>query len=138
MSALRTACRISGLHFSTVSLTSAGLIISAQTRAHQAVCPQCGQTSSRLHGHYWRHPRDFPCGPQDTRLSIQVTWFRCLNPTCPAQTFSAQGADIPRFARRTARLQTFLAHLGFGMGTERADTFCHKAHILAAQTPFLA
>lgn len=137
MSALRTAYRIPGLHFSTASLTSEGLVISAQTRAHQAVCRQCGQTSTRLHGHYWRHPRDLPCGPQDTRLSIQVTRFRCLNPACPAQTFSAQGADIPRFARRTARLQTFLADLGFGMGAERAATFCRKAHIVVSPDAIL-
>ncbi|RJF75940.1 ISL3 family transposase [Deinococcus cavernae] len=137
MSALTDAYCLPEIQFGTLHMSPERLEITAETMEHSAVCPHCGQLSQRVHGYYWRHPKDLPCGAKAVQLSLRVRRFLCLNPACSMHTFSSVSKALPAFSRRTARLQTVLARLGFGMGAERAATTSHDFHISASPDAIL-
>jgi transposase len=77
--------------------------------AGQAACPRCGQLSGRRHGGYPRRLRDVPAGGRDVVILLSARRFRCLNPACPAVTFTEQVQGLAtRFARRTPLLTAML------------------------------
>ena len=43
-----------GLHVDELTLDPSGLLLLARATAAQAVCPNCGHTSSRVHSRYFR------------------------------------------------------------------------------------
>jgi transposase len=94
-----------GFTVTEVIWTEEKLIISATSQAVQAACPACEQISSRVHRYYQRYPRDLPIRGQAVQLRLQVRCFRCLNPSCPKQTFAEPlAALVGTAARRTQRL----------------------------------
>jgi transposase/DNA-binding CsgD family transcriptional regulator len=70
--------------------------------ATAAACQRCGQLSGRVHGGYWRRLRDVPAGGRDMVIWLAARRFRCLNPACPAVTFTEQVPGLTsRYSRRT-------------------------------------
>src|SRR6266498_2534026 len=49
-----------GLHLDNLVTTDTAIVITANAAAAQAVCPTCGQSSTRIHSTYLRQPRDLP------------------------------------------------------------------------------
>ena len=82
-----------------------------------AVCPTCGQESSRIHSRYQRKPRDLPASGRAVRLLIEVRRFFCDNADCCHTTFAE---PLPSFLRPhaqcTVRLQATLQQLGLALG----------------------
>jgi transposase len=95
------------------------LAITAHAIAPTASCPRCGISSPRIHSYYTRRPRHLPLGGYAVRLVLHVRRFRCLNTTCPAQTFAERLPQIVLpAAQRTVRLTTALQQLGLALGGE--------------------
>jgi transposase len=70
--------------------------------AQAAACPRCGQLSGRRHSGYRRRLRDVPAGGRDVVIVLAARRFRCLNPACPAVTFTEQVEGLTsRYSRRT-------------------------------------
>ena len=77
--------------------------------AEQAACTRCGQLSGRRHGGYPRRLRDVPAGGRDVVIRLSARRFYCLNPACPAVTFTEQVQGLAtRFSRRTPLLAAML------------------------------
>jgi transposase len=77
--------------------------------AGQAACTRCGQLSGRRHGGYPRRLRDVPAGGRDVVIRLSARRFYCLNPACPAVTFTEQVPGLAtRFSRRTPLLAAML------------------------------
>lgn len=51
------AFTLSSCHLLDVTRTADGLLLHACAEPTTAVCPHCGTASTRVHGHYWRHPQ---------------------------------------------------------------------------------
>jgi hypothetical protein len=45
---------------------------------------------ARVHGGYARMAADGAAGGRPVLIVVQVRWFRCRNPECPAVTFAEQ------------------------------------------------
>ncbi|WP_280923698.1 ISL3 family transposase [Streptomyces roseochromogenus] len=77
-----------------------------------ARCPRCGVVSWRVHGRYARRLADAPLGGASTMVELVVRRFKCLNPPCPAVTFTEQvdGLTSPH-ARYTPLLSTLLTSI---------------------------
>jgi transposase len=106
-----------GLHLDSLVTTATAIIITATIAAASSVCPTCGQSSTRIHSTYLRHPRDLPWGGHPVQLLLHVRRFFCDTPVCPRITFAEQAAGLTRpYAQRTVGLNAALQTLGLALG----------------------
>lgn len=93
--------------------------------ARVCACPLCGTRSCRLQSRYWRRAADLPLAGRRVDLRIMVRRFRCDAVLCGRQVFAERFRDdvlAPR-ARRTARLDHIVHHLGLALGGRPAANF---------------
>jgi len=96
-------------------------------RQQSAQCPTCAQPSSRIHSRYQRTLRDLPWQGRPVALRLQMRRFRCLNPTCPRQTFAeALPGAVQPFARRTDRLGGLQYQLALALGGEAGTRLAER------------
>jgi len=93
-------------------------VVSAHPISPDAECTGCGQRSARIHSRYERQLQDLPAHGRCVRFRVQVRRFRCSNAACKRQIFGEllrPGVAL-KAARRTARLDGILHHLGVALG----------------------
>lgn len=92
------------------------VLVQARVRETGAVCGQCGQVSTRVHGRYVRRLRDAAVGGAQVLISLRVRRFRCINRACPAVTFVEQVAGLTSpHGRFTPLLRTLLTRIGLAL-----------------------
>lgn len=82
-----------------------------------AVCPLCGQVSTRIHSRYGRTLSDLPWHGVTVRLRLQSRRFFCNNADCRRCIFNERlPALVESYARRTLQLQEALHFIGLALG----------------------
>lgn len=83
-------------------------------RGRTSRCPDCGACTSTVHSRYSRRLADLPLGGRAVRLIVTARRFRCSAPHCERRIFTERFDDgaVARWARRTARLDLLVVHLG--------------------------
>lgn len=71
---------------------------------------------------------DLPSHGRAVHLHVQVRRFRCATVSCPRRIFGEPLADsiAPRAARRTARLEGIVHHLGLALGGRPAANLARR------------
>ena len=89
-------------------------IIAVRATASFGLCPSCGTVSRRIHSRYRRRVTDLPLSGRVVELLVIARRFRCDAVLCGRQIFTERFADgiLARSARRTARLDSIVHHLG--------------------------
>ena len=107
-----------GLIIEAVRIEEGGVAAAARSRDVGSACPGCGKLSRRVHSRYVRSLSDLPAHGRRVSIALTVRRFRCGNALCPRVIFAERfGEDIVApYARRTARLQTIVHHLGLALG----------------------
>ncbi|MBV0892971.1 ISL3 family transposase [Paracoccus sp. Z118] len=74
--------------------------------------------SRQVHSRYERSVSDLPAHGRRVRIKLTVRRFRSSNACCPRVIFAERFWDeiVAPYARRTARLQTIVHHLGLALG----------------------
>ena len=97
------------------------IVVHAESTGQEAICPDCGCTSTYCHGWYQRHPQTVSSVGRQMRLCLSVKRYRCCNPACQRQTFAEQLSSWLRaFARRTNQLTELLYVVSVAVGAEVA------------------
>jgi transposase len=117
-----------GLVVDAVTSEPERVLVSAHAVATAAACPECGRLSGRVHSRYRRRLLDLPSHGRCVRLSVVVRRFRCGNRACPRRIFGEPLAtDVAsRAARRTARLERIVHHLGVALGGRPAANLARR------------
>lgn len=117
-----------GLLIEAVTTEADHLLIVARPTAPDAACPECGLRSSQVHSRYHRRLMDLPSHGRVVHLRIQVRRFRCTSTGCARRIFGEPLADsiAPRAARRTARLEGVVHHLGISLGGRPAASLARR------------
>ena len=117
-----------GLLIEAVTTEPDRLLIIARPTALDAACPECGRRSSQVHSRYDRVLMDLPSLGRAVYLRVHVRRFRCATFTCPRRIFGEPLADsvAPRGARRTARLEGIVHHLGIALGGRPAAALAQR------------
>ena len=117
-----------GLAIESIETEADKLRIGARPLSTTAVCPVCRTMSARIHSHYRRTLIDLPSQGRRVVLSINARRFRCVLVDCRRQIFAERlettvGAP---FARRTARLEGIVHHLGLALGGRAGQSFAKR------------
>ena len=93
-----------------------------------SACPGCGARSERIHSRYQRRLADLPLAGKPVRLVVLVRRFHCDAVLCGRRIFAErfdEGVLAP-WARRTARLDDIVHHLGLVLGGRPAAGFAQR------------
>jgi transposase len=117
---------LSGFEVDRVDSYDDLLVIQAHSTASEAFCPDCNQSSSRVHSYYTREPRDLPSSGRKVRLVLSVRRFRCPNVGCKRQTFAERISQVtPVHGQRTIRLTLTLQAIALEMSAETGKRVTH-------------
>jgi transposase len=118
LSRLPAALLPPGLIIEQVQIDDGGVAAIARAREAGSSCPDCGELSRRVHSRYVRSLSDLPAHGKRVRIALTVRRFRCGNAGCPRVIFAERFGDdiVSPYARRTARLQAIIHHLGLALG----------------------
>lgn len=67
-------------------------------------CPNCGQSSSRIHSKYTRSFQDLPIQDKKLIIVIKNKKLFCDNPECGNTTFAETFSFLPRKGKKSKRL----------------------------------
>lgn len=130
---MRTDFRISslvpsGLVFDGVSGSLDSIILGVRSETMVAECPLCGMTSRRIHSRYVRQLADLPSAGRRLQLRLITRRFRCEVPHCRRSIFAERFGEkiVPLRARRTARLEYIVHHLGLALGGRPAASLAKR------------
>jgi len=117
-----------GLLVEAVTSEPDRLLIRARPTAVDAACPECDRRSDHVHSQYERRLMDLPSHGCIVHLRIRVRRFRCCNASCRRKIFGEPLAHsiAPRAARRTARLEGIVHHLGIALGGRPAASLARR------------
>lgn len=92
------------------------------------LCPSCGTASRRVHSRYRRPVTDLPLSGRIVQLLVIARRFRCDAVLCGRQIFTERFAEgvLEPSARRTARLDAIVHHLGLALGGRPAAGFAKR------------
>lgn len=92
------------------------------------LCPSCGTVSRRVHSRYRRRVTDLPLSGRIVELLVIARRFRCDAVLCGRQIFTERFSEdvLAPSARRTARLDSIVHHLGLGLGGRPAAGFAKR------------
>ncbi|MCD9910075.1 transposase family protein, partial [Bradyrhizobium japonicum] len=103
-------------------------VIEIRASGSVGLCPLCGTVSRRVHSRYRRRVTDLPLSRRIVQLLVVARRFRCDAVLCGRQIFTErfdEGVLAPS-ARRTARLDSIVHHLGLALGGRPAAGFAKR------------
>jgi transposase len=117
-----------GLAIQRVEIGPSEVTALARSRSATASCPLCGGATRRVHSCYERCLADLPAHGRRVRIRLLVRRFRCGKPGCRRKIFAERfQAEITRpFARRTARLESIIHHLGLALGGRPGQSLARR------------
>lgn len=129
-----------GSSFEISSLVPCGLVVervnefedmikvTVRSGMGKAACPSCGSVSQRVHSRYLRQVADLPCTGRRVALNLITRRFFCGAESCQRRIFAERfdEAVLGTRARRTARLDHIVHHLGLALGGRPAASFAER------------
>ena len=106
----------------------AGALIMVRPVAVVSACPGCGTQSGHVHSRYRRRLADLPIAGRPVRVVVLARRFYCKAVLCGRRVFTERfDADVlAPWARRTARLDHIVHHLGLALGGRPAASFARR------------
>ena len=102
-------------------------VIAVRACGSVGLCPSCGTVSRRVHSRYRRRVTDLPFSGRIVELLVIARRFRCDAVLCGRQIFTERfEVVLARSARRTARLDSIVHHLGLALGGRPAACFAKR------------
>lgn len=117
-----------GLVVESVSEFEDMIKVTVRSGTAAAACPSCESVSQRVHSRYIRQVADLPCSGRRVCLSLIARRFFCSAENCKRWIFAERfdEAVLAAHARRTARLDCVVHHLGLALGGRPAASFARR------------
>jgi len=122
-----TALVPGGLTVESATLEGRAAVIVVRAASGANTCPDCGTRSARVHSRYHRRVADLPIAGRAVRLLVVARRFYCDAVMCGRRIFVERFGDLlAPWARRTARLDHIVHHLGLALGGRPAASFARR------------
>jgi transposase len=115
------------------------IVVTARSDSRSALCPACSATARRVHSRYVRHAADLPSAGRRVRLRLVARRFRCEAAGCRRRIFVERFGPgiVETYARRTARLDCLVHHLGLALGGRPAESFARRLMVPVSKDTLL-
>ena len=122
-----------------VTSDGASALITVSSIETASICPGCGTRSGRVHSRYSRRLADLPIAGRPVRLMVRVRRFYCRAVLCGRRVFTERFDDdvLVPWARRTARLDHIVHHLGLALGGRPAASFARRLMVPVSKDTLL-
>ena len=110
-------------------LSEQGVFLDLQTQDHSAVCPNCGQSSKKLHSYYTRRIKDTALAEKAVYIKLQIRRLYCMFIDCSQKTFTERLPLVEPYARRTKRLIHIHTTVANFLGGEAESKLLTKLHM---------
>jgi len=111
----------SNLRINTAKFENDKFILEITTIQRGSRCPDCHESSMRVHSCYTRIVADLPSGGYRIILELTVRRFFCDNENCQRRTFTERlPTVVDHYGRKTIRLLEAQRRIGFTTGGEVA------------------
>jgi transposase len=116
------------LAIESVSEEADTIVVSTRALTPHRPCPRCGAASDRVHSRYVRTVLDLPCSGRKVELRVATRRFVCTTTHCHQKIFAERFGEaiLSSRARRTARLECLVQHLGIALGGRPAASFAKR------------
>ena len=110
------------------SSDGSGLVIAVRLVSRTSKCPECKTNSERVHSRYHRRLADLPLAGRPVRLVVVARRFHCDAVLCGRRIFVERFDQdvLAPWARRTARLDHIVHHLGLALGGRPGASFARR------------
>jgi transposase len=117
-----------GLAIEGIETEADKVLIIARPVSTAAACPVCGTMAASIHSRYRRLLTDLPSQGRRVVVAVCARRFRCLATVCPRRIFAERLETTVGgpFARRTARLEGIVHHLGLALGGRPGQSFARR------------
>jgi len=117
-----------GFEVDSTACGDTGVLITVRHSNAVGRCPSCGGESRRVHSRYRRRLADLPISGRCVQLTIVARRFYCDTVLCGRRIFTERfESDIlAPWARRTARLDHLVHHLGLALGGRPAAALAKR------------
>jgi len=111
-----------------ISSDGSDLVIAVRAVGRANKCPGCATISERIHSRYRRRLGDLPLAGRPVRLVVMARRFHCDAVLCGRRIFVERFDQdvLAPWARRTARLDHIVHHLGLALGGRPAASFARR------------
>jgi transposase len=122
-----------------VTSDGASALITVRSVQTASVCPGCGTQSGSVHSRYHRCLADLPIAGRPVRLRVRARRFYCRTVLCGRRVFAERFDDdvLVPWARRTARLDHIVHHLGLALGGRPAASFARRLMVPVSRDTLL-
>jgi len=122
-----------------VTSDGASAVIAVRSIETTSICPGCGTRSGRVHSRYHRRLADLPIAGHPVRLMMRARRFYCRAVLCGRHVFAERFDDdvLAPWARRTARLDHIVHHLGLALGGRPAASFARRLMVPVSKDTLL-
>ncbi len=128
-----------GLVVDSVVMEDMRRVITVRALDAARQCSTCRSSSSRIHSRYLRTLLDLPLSGRAVRLVVLARRFRCGIAACSQRIFTERfGNDVLRpSARRTARVDDLVHHLGLALGGRPAASSARRLMLAVSNDTLL-
>jgi transposase len=124
----RSSLAPSGLIVRDLEIVPDAITMVAYSASRSSACPTCGHVSTSMHSRYQRVLSDLPSHGVGVEIRVIARRFRCRQPTCHQRIFTERlNSNIAApFARRTARLEGIVHHIGLALGGRPGQSLAQR------------
>lgn len=123
------------------SIENDGAVVRITIHAKSSIgcCPECGRMSGRVHSRYPRRLADLPLSGKSVQLILMARRFHCDAVLCGRRIFTERYGEgvLAPWARRTARLDHLVHHLGIALGGRPAASFARRLMVPVSKDTLL-
>lgn len=122
-----------------VTSDGASALITVRSIETVSICPGCGTQSGRVHSWYHRRLADLPIAGRPVRLMVRARRFYCRAVLCGRRVFAERFDNdvLAPWARRTARLDHIVHHLGLALGGRPTASFARRPMVPVSKDTLL-
>ena len=113
-------------------------IIYILSKNKKSLCPNCEESSLKVHSYYTRKFADLPAFGKYSKIVLRARKFYCDTLECPLKIFTERyPAHFKPYQRRTERLHNKLLNIALESGGKSAERICDQLSIPVSDTTLL-
>lgn len=115
------------LEFVSYEIIDDTIYINTVSNRSEAICPFCGEVSTKVHSHYPKSFQDLPIQGKKVLIILNNRKMFCNNPMCSNKTFAEKFDFISPKGKKTNRLENEIISLSLNLSSVTASKYLKRS-----------